>query len=88
MSESAIAWSKVLELKTRQCQKQTHKRQKNLDRAISFDQKDASMYLLLLSRHANTKWLTVALPYIPDAIVPALHQGFVQVKGSQSFMIG
>jgi hypothetical protein len=33
-------------------------------------------------QHASTKWLTVALPYIPDAIVPAPHLGFVQVKGS------
>jgi hypothetical protein len=39
---------------------------------------------LPLSKHASTKWLTVAPPYIPDAVVPALHLGFVQVKGSQS----
>jgi hypothetical protein len=34
--------------------------------------------------HASTKWLTVAPPYIPDAVIPAPHLGFVQVKGSQS----
>jgi hypothetical protein len=34
-------------------------------------------------RHTSTKWLTVAPPYISDAVVPALHLGFVQVRGSQ-----
>jgi hypothetical protein len=29
--------------------------------------------------------MTVALPYIPDTVVPAPHLGFVQVKGLQSF---
>jgi hypothetical protein len=42
----------------------------NLDKAISFEQKDARMYSFQLSRHMSTKWLTVAPPYIPDAIVP------------------
>jgi hypothetical protein len=60
----------------------------NIDKAISFDQKGASMYSLQLSGHVSTKWPTVAPPYIPDAIVPASHLGFVQVKGSQSFLIG
>jgi hypothetical protein len=46
------------------------------------------MYSLQLSRHVSTKWLTVAPPYIPDAVVPAPYLGFVQVKGSQSFPIG
>jgi hypothetical protein len=32
--------------------------------------------------------MTVAPPYIPDAVVPAPHLGFVQVKGSQTFLIG
>jgi hypothetical protein len=32
--------------------------------------------------HTSTKWLTVAPPYIPEAVVPAPHLGFVQVKGS------
>jgi hypothetical protein len=36
----------------------------------------------------STKWSTVTSPYIPDAVVPAPHLGFVQVKGSQSFQIG
>jgi hypothetical protein len=60
----------------------------NLDKAIYFDQKSASMYSLQLSRFMSTKWPTVAPPYIPDAVVAALHLGFVQVKGSQSFLIG
>jgi hypothetical protein len=75
------------ELKTLQCRKQTHKRE-NLDKAISFHQKSASIYSLQLSRHVSTKWPTVAPPYIPDTVVPAPHLGFVQVKGSQSFSIG
>jgi hypothetical protein len=45
------------------------------------------MYSLLLSKHTGTKWLTVAPPYIPDAVVPAPHLAFVQIKGSQSFLI-
>jgi hypothetical protein len=36
---------------------------KNLDKAISFDQKGTNMYSLQLSRHSCTKWLTVASPY-------------------------
>jgi hypothetical protein len=60
----------------------------NLDKAISFDQKGASTYSLQLSGHVSTKRLTVAPPYIPDAVVPAPHLGFVQVKGSQSPSIG
>jgi hypothetical protein len=59
----------------------------NLDKAISLDQEGASMWSLPLSKHASTKWLTGAPPYIPDAVVPAPHLGFVQVKGSQSFPI-
>jgi hypothetical protein len=49
----------------------------NLDQAISLDQEGASMHSLLLSKHASTRWLTVAPPYIPDAVVPAPHLGFV-----------
>jgi hypothetical protein len=41
----------------------------NLDKAISFDQKGASTYLLPLSRYVSTKWPTVASPYIPDTVV-------------------
>jgi hypothetical protein len=52
----------------------------NLDKAISLDQEGASMCSLPLCKHASTKWLTVAAPYIPDTIVPAPHLGFVQVK--------
>jgi hypothetical protein len=59
----------------------------NLDKEISFDQKCANMYSLQLSRYVSTKWLTVA-SYIRDAVVPAPHLGFVQVRGSQSFLIG
>jgi hypothetical protein len=51
----------------------------NLDKEISFDQKGASMYSLQLSRQ-STKWPTVASLYIPDAVVPALRLGFVQVN--------
>jgi hypothetical protein len=60
----------------------------NLDKAISFDQKGASMHSLQLSRHLSTKWPIVAPPSIPDAVVPAPHLGFVQGKGLQSFSIG
>jgi hypothetical protein len=60
----------------------------NLDKAISLDQEGANMGSLRLSRYASTKFLTVAPPYIPDAVVPVPHLGFVQVKGSQSFLIG
>jgi hypothetical protein len=60
----------------------------DLDKAISFDQKGASTYSLQLSKHVSTKWPTVAPPYIPDAVVPAPHLGFVQVKGSGSSSIG
>jgi hypothetical protein len=46
------------------------------------------MCSLQLSKHASTKWLTVAPPYIPATVVPAPHLGFVQVKSSQSPSIG
>jgi hypothetical protein len=59
-----------------------------LTRQFSLDQENASMCSLPLSKHASTKWLTVDPPYIPDAVVPAPHLGFVQVKGSQFFPIG
>jgi hypothetical protein len=52
----------------------------NLDKAISFDQKGASMCSLQLSRCASTKWLTVAPPYVPNLVVPAPNPGFVQVE--------
>jgi hypothetical protein len=61
-------------------------------------EKSLTRQLLLIKRvqtHAHsswadmsTKWSTVTSPYIPDAVVPAPHLGFVQVKGSQSFQIG
>jgi hypothetical protein len=54
----------------------------NLDKAISFDQKGASMCSLQLSKHTSTKKLTVAPHYIS-----APHMGFVHVQGSQSFLI-
>jgi hypothetical protein len=57
------------------------KRQKILTTQFSLDQEGASMCSLQLSKHADTKWLTVAPSYIPDAIVPAPHLGFVQIKG-------
>jgi hypothetical protein len=66
----------------------TRETEKNLVKAISFDQKGASMYSLQLSGHMNTKWPTVSSPYIPDAVVPDPYLGFVQVKGSQSFLTG
>jgi hypothetical protein len=69
----------VLELKILWCQKQTHRRE-NLDKAISFGQKSASMYLLQLSRHVSTKWSTTAPPYIPDAVVPAPTQDLSRLK--------
>jgi hypothetical protein len=78
----------MLELIALYCQKQTHKSQGNLDRAISLDQEGASMCSLQLSKHTSTKWLAVAPPYIPAAVVPAPHLGFVQIKGSQSPLIG
>jgi hypothetical protein len=40
------------------------------------------MYSLQLSGLMSTKWLTAAPPYIPDAVVPAPHLEFVQVRGS------
>jgi hypothetical protein len=43
----------------------------NLDKAISLHQEGASMCSLQLSKHASTKWPTMAPPYIPDAVVPA-----------------
>jgi hypothetical protein len=78
----------LLELKTLWCQNRHRRDRENLDKAISFDQKGASVFSLQLSRRVSTKWSTVASPYIPDAAVPAPHLGFVQVKGSQSFLIG
>jgi hypothetical protein len=60
----------------------------NLEKAISVGQEGTNMCSLPLSKHISTKWLTVAPPYIPDAIVPAPHLGFVRVKGSQSFPTG
>jgi hypothetical protein len=64
---------KLMELKTLWCWKQTHKSRENLDKAISFDQKGASMCSLHLRKHINTKRPTVDSPYIPDAVVPAPH---------------
>jgi hypothetical protein len=46
----------LLELNTLWCWKQTQGDIENLDKAISFDQKGASIYSLLLSRHTSTKW--------------------------------
>jgi hypothetical protein len=66
----------------------TQETRENLDRAISLDQEGASMCSLQLSKHTGTKWLTVAPPYIPDAVAPPPNAGFVKVKGSQSFLIG
>jgi hypothetical protein len=60
-----------------------------LTRQFSLDQEEKIVEnSLQLSNHTGTKWLTVAPPYIPDAVVHAPHLGFVQVKGSQSFLIG
>jgi hypothetical protein len=59
----------------------------NLDKAISLDKEGASMCSLPLSKHASTKWLTVAPPRVPDPVVPAPHLGFVQVRGSQAFRL-
>jgi hypothetical protein len=36
----------------------------------------------------KSKMAAVAPAYIADAVIPAPHLGFVQVKGSQSFPIG
>jgi hypothetical protein len=60
----------------------------NLDKAISLNQEGTSMCSIQLSKHTSTKWLTVAPPYIPDAVMPAPHLGFVLVQGSQSSLIG
>jgi hypothetical protein len=60
----------MLELITFWCQKQTHKRQKILTRQFSLDQEGASLCSLLLSKHAGTKWLTVALPYMMQSYLP------------------
>jgi hypothetical protein len=49
----------------------------NLDKEISLDQEGASLCSFPLSKHASTKWLTEAPPYIPDAVVLAPHLGFV-----------
>jgi hypothetical protein len=78
----------LLELKALWFQKKDTRDRENFDKAISFDQKGESTYSLQLSRHMSTKWWTVASPYIPDAVIPAPHLGFVQVKGSQSFLTG
>jgi hypothetical protein len=59
-----------------------------LTRQFSLDEEGASMGSLQLSKQESTQWLTVALPYIPDAVGPASHLGIVHVKGSQSFLIG
>jgi hypothetical protein len=69
-------------------QKTDTQEKENLDKAISLDQEGASMCSLLISKHASTKWLTVAPPYIADTVVPAPHLGCVQFKGSQSLPIG
>jgi hypothetical protein len=60
----------------------------NLDKAISLDQVDSSTCSLQLSKHASTKWLTGAPPYIPEEVVPASHLRFVQIKVSQCLPIG
>jgi hypothetical protein len=43
---------------------------------------------LQLSGYVRTKLSTVNSPYIHDAAVPATYLGFVQIKVSQSFLIG
>jgi hypothetical protein len=55
----------------------------NLDKAIYSDQ-SVQTCSLHLSKHASTKWPTMAPPYISDAVVAAPNPGFVQVKVSQS----
>jgi hypothetical protein len=60
----------------------------NLDTAIFSWSRGCKHVLIPTKQHASTKWLTVAPPYIPDAVIPAPHLGFVQVKGSRSFLIG
>jgi hypothetical protein len=60
----------------------------NLDKAIFFWSRGCKHVLTPAKHHVGTKRLTVAPPYIPDAVVPAPHLGFVQVKESQSFPIG
>jgi hypothetical protein len=60
----------------------------NLDKAIFFWSRGCKHVLTPVKQHASTRWLTVAPPYIPDAVIPAPHLGFVQVKGSQSPSIG
>jgi hypothetical protein len=52
----------------------------NLDNAISLDQESASMCSLPLSKHASTKWLTVAPPYIPNTVIPALTRDLSRSK--------
>jgi hypothetical protein len=78
----------MLELKTSGAENRHTRDRENLDKSISLDQEGASMCSLQLRKHESTKWLTVGPPYICDAVVPAPHLGFVQVKGSQSFPIG
>jgi hypothetical protein len=46
------------------------------------------MCSLQLSKHTSTKQLAVILPYITDAVVPGPNLRFVQVKCSQSPLIG
>jgi hypothetical protein len=58
----------VLELITLRCRQQIHKRQEILTRQFFPDQEGARMCSLQLSKHASTKWLTVALPYTPDSL--------------------
>jgi hypothetical protein len=60
----------------------------NLDKSIFPWSRGHKHVLTPTKRHTSTKWLTVAPPYIPDAVIPAPHLGFVQVKVSQSPLIG
>jgi hypothetical protein len=79
---------KLLELKTFRCRKQTYERQRKSWQGHFFWSEGCKPYSLQLSGHMSTKWLTVALHYIPDAAVLAPYLGFVQVIGSQFFSIG
>jgi hypothetical protein len=54
----------------------------NIDKSIFSWSRECKHVLTPAKPHASTKWLTVAPPFIPDAVVPAPHLGFVQVKGS------
>jgi hypothetical protein len=66
----------------------TDKETENLDKAIFSRSGGCKHVLTPAKHHADTKWLTVAPPYVPNTVVPAPHLGFVQVKGSQSPSIG